>query len=64
MNNAETLRYINVCIWSTYECTLYCAFKACISCIFTTDSRILIRILALGFESGFESIANLSGFGF
>ena len=43
INNAKskTLRYINVCIWSTYEGTLYCAFK---SCIFTVDSRILIRI--------------------
>ena len=47
INNAKTLRYINVCIWSTYEgrSTLYCAFKSCISCIFTVDSRILIRIL-------------------
>ena len=27
INNAKTLRYINVCIWSTYEVTLYCAFK-------------------------------------
>ena len=45
INNAKTLRYINVCIWSTYEGTLYCAFKSCISCIFTVDPRILIRIL-------------------
>ena len=42
INNAKTLRYINVCIWSTYKGTLYCAFKSCISCIFTVDSRILI----------------------
>ena len=42
INNAKTLRYINVCVWSTYEDTLYCAFT---SCIFTVDLRILIRIL-------------------
>ena len=32
INNAKTLRYINVCIWSIYEgrSTLYCAFKSCI----------------------------------
>ena len=29
INNAKILRYINGCIWSTYKCTLYCAFKSC-----------------------------------
>ena len=34
-NCAKTLRYINVCIWSTYECTLYCAFKVQIMFVHT-----------------------------